>query len=100
MIRGVAEHHWLAENMSVERLQRIKAIKLPRGSRKSAGRYLSYQDLDAILAITNTHPNPLRRIRDQAIFTLMYDSGLRRSEIVSLSLADINWMDCYLNNYW
>ncbi|MGF1756432.1 tyrosine-type recombinase/integrase [Photobacterium sagamiensis] len=97
MIRGVAEHHWLAENISVERLQRIKAIKLPRGSRKSAGRYISYQDLDVILAIANTHPNPLRRVRDQAIFTLMYDSGLRRSEIVTLSLADINWTESCFN---
>ena len=97
MILGVAEHHWLAENISVERLKRIKAIKLPRGSRKSAGRYISFQDLDAILAIANTHPNSLRRLRDLSIFTLMYDSGLRRSEIVSLSLADINWTECCFN---
>ncbi|WP_169753952.1 tyrosine-type recombinase/integrase [Photobacterium aquae] len=91
MIRGVAEHHWLAENITVERLQRIKAIKLPRGSRKTSGRYISYQDLDKILNIASTHPNPVRAIRDQAIFSVLYETGLRRSEIISLSMGCIDW---------
>ncbi|MBC7004150.1 tyrosine-type recombinase/integrase [Photobacterium sp. BZF1] len=93
MILGVAEHHWLAENLTVERLQRIKAIKLPRGSRATSGRYITFDELDTILAVAGKHPNPIRRVRDQAIFSVLYDCGLRRSELVSLTIGDVNLID-------
>ncbi|SKC31132.1 Tyrosine recombinase XerC [Photobacterium piscicola] len=93
MLRGVAYHAWLSESISIETLQRIKAIKLPRGSRQSSGRYLSYSDVDQISALTLTQSNKIKALRDNAIFWLMYESGLRRAEVIGL---DINDIDLYL----
>ncbi|MCG3812018.1 tyrosine-type recombinase/integrase [Photobacterium damselae] len=90
MLRGVAHHAWLSESITVETLERIKAIKLPRGSRQSSGRYLSYNELDKISAICLNQTNKIKGIRDNAIFWLMYESGLRRAEVVNLSLDDID----------
>ncbi|MEF1220708.1 tyrosine-type recombinase/integrase, partial [Photobacterium damselae] len=90
MLRGVAHHAWLSESITVETLERIKAIKLPRGSRQSSGRYLSYSELDKISAICLNQTNKIKGIRDNAIFWLMYESGLRRAEVVNLSLDDID----------
>ncbi|KPA51690.1 integrase [Photobacterium leiognathi subsp. mandapamensis] len=96
MLRGVAQHAWLAELISVETLERIKAIKLPRGSRQSSGRYLSYQELDHISALTLDQKNKAKALRDNAIFWLMYEAGLRRAEVVSLNIYDIDMERCQL----
>ncbi len=96
MLRGVAQHAWLAELISVETLERIKAIKLPRGSRQSSGRYLSYQELDHISALTLEQKNKAKALRDNAIFWLMYEAGLRRAEVVSLNIYDIDMDRCQL----
>ncbi|MCD9494094.1 tyrosine-type recombinase/integrase [Photobacterium carnosum] len=93
MLRGVAHHAWLSESISIETLQRIKAIKLPRGSRQSSGRYLSYTDVDQISALTLAQSNKIKALRDNAIFWLMYESGLRRAEVIGL---DVNDIDLYL----
>ena len=94
MLRGVAHHAWLSESISVETLQRIKAIKLPRGSRQSSGRYLSYTDLDQISALTLAQSNKIKALRDNAIFWLMYESGLRRAEVIGLDVGDIDLYLC------
>ena len=91
MLTGVAEHHWLAENMTVERLQRVKAIKLARGSRKSSGRYIHFHDYDMIIDIINSHPNEIRVIRDKALISCLFYLGLRRHEVVNLKLKNIDW---------
>ncbi|MCG3864540.1 MULTISPECIES: tyrosine-type recombinase/integrase [unclassified Photobacterium] len=96
MLRGVAQHAWLAELISVETLERIKAIKLPRGSRQSSGRYLSYHELDHISAITLNQKNENKALRDNAIFWLMYEAGLRRAEVVSANMHDIDMNRCQL----
>ncbi|WP_058119044.1 tyrosine-type recombinase/integrase [Photobacterium kishitanii] len=94
MLRGVAHHAWLSESISVETLQRIKAIKLPRGSRQSSGRYLSYTDVDQISALTLAQSNKIKALRDNAIFWLMYESGLRRAEVIGLDIGDIDLYLC------
>lgn len=96
MLRGVAQHAWLAELISVETLERIKAIKLPRGSRQSSGRYLSYNELDHISAITLIQKNKTKALRDNAIFWLMYEAGLRRAEVVNINTYDIDMDRCQL----
>ncbi|OBU31449.1 tyrosine-type recombinase/integrase [Photobacterium kishitanii] len=97
MLCGVAEHHWLAENMTVERLQRIKAIKLAKGSRNSSGRFITFDDLDSMLSIIDSHPNPIRITRDKAMISLMFYSGLRRQEIVNLRVCDIDWSEFFIS---
>ncbi|SMY16068.1 tyrosine-type recombinase/integrase [Photobacterium aquimaris] len=94
MLRGVAHHAWLSESISIETLQRIKAIKLPRGSRQSSGRYLSYADVDNISALTLAQSNKIKAVRDNAIFWLMYESGLRRAEVIGLDIGDIDLYLC------
>ena len=94
MLRGVAHHAWLSESISIETLQRIKAIKLPRGSRQSSGRYLSYTDVDQISALTLAQSNKIKALRDNAIFWLMYESGLRRAEVIGLDIRDIDLHLC------
>ncbi|MGR5159482.1 tyrosine-type recombinase/integrase [Vibrio owensii] len=90
MIRGVAKQHWMSECMTVERLERIRAIKLPRGSRDISGRYVSNYDMDSIISVIDSGTNEAKRKRDKAIVAIMHACGLRRAEVVNLRMNDFD----------
>ncbi|AYV25011.1 tyrosine-type recombinase/integrase [Vibrio mediterranei] len=90
MIRGVAKSHWMAGNLSIDSLERIKAIRLSRGSRLNSGRYISKQELHLIFSILQDESNSVKVMRDTAMLSLMYACGLRRQEIVQMTFSSLD----------
>jgi integrase/recombinase XerC len=62
----------------------VRTPKLP----KPAPRFLSVKEVEAVLALPDVATE--RGCRDRAILELLYGSGLRVGELVSLNLADVS----------
>lgn len=85
-------YHYLNRFMNVENNPFIafkstkKEVKLPE--------FLTYDEIDRMLnALDENDENDLR---DKAILSLLYASGLRLSELTSLCLNNINFIDDYV----
>jgi integrase/recombinase XerD len=63
-------------------------LELPRPEKRLPQEVLSASELDRLLAIPDTN-DPLG-IRDRAMLELFYSTGLRRTELCRLDLADLN----------
>lgn len=87
-LRGVLREAWLQRNYSGDELQRIAALKPYRGKRLPKGRAVDIEELDHLLIRTASDLRP-RAIRDAAVIHTLYSSGLRRSELVRVDLADL-----------
>ncbi|RUO32662.1 tyrosine recombinase XerC [Aliidiomarina sanyensis] len=68
-----------------------RVVKAP----KSAKRLPKNLDVDSVFQLLDIHPDDPLALRDRAMFELMYSSGLRLSELVSLELRDVQ-ADCEL----
>jgi integrase/recombinase XerC len=71
---------------------RINPFTLIRAPRKKS--YLpevfSLSQLDALIEFLNSHEGEITMLRDRAMVALLYSSGLRASELVSLTLQDVD----------
>ncbi len=65
----------------------VKGIVLPK-VKKSLPKPLTLEEVERLLSSTNT--STLLGLRDSAMLELMYASGLRVSELLSLSAEDVN----------
>ena len=54
------------------------------------GRYLSPEDIHAIVKAIQSEPNQTFRIRDSAILLCMASTGARRSEIVNIQMTNVH----------
>ncbi len=63
-------------------------LDLPRKQPRSLPRVLSVAEVEAVLAMPDT-ADPLG-VRDRAILEVLYGSGLRRREVVSLDVGDVD----------
>ncbi len=61
-------------------------IKVPRGAKKLP----SALSVDQAVALVSDTPSDALGIRDQAMFELMYSSGLRVTELVNSKIIDLN----------
>lgn len=86
-LRGTLREAWRLGYINAEDFHR--AIDLPsvRGSTLPRGRALSDGELRALFATCKSDTSA-RGARDAAMLGLLYGSGLRRSEIVALDVAD------------
>jgi site-specific recombinase XerD len=66
-----------------------RAIKIPtfRGKSPAKGRQIEMSEIEALLQVCAQDPAPLGR-RDQAIITVLYATGVRRSELSALNVED------------
>lgn len=71
-------------------------IDLPKIGRKLPG-LLSLAEIDQILAVP--HGESLEEVRNRAMIELLYATGLRVSELVSLSLNQVDLMAGYLRAF-
>ncbi len=69
--------------------EKIESPKL----RKTLPNTLSLDDINKLL---NIKANTALEYRNKAMIELMYDAGLRVSELVNLDVNDINLKDCYV----
>ena len=86
-LRGVLEHAWNLDQISTDDFHRAKAVKSIKGEALPAGRALEKSELTAMLRAC---PDTATGLRDKALLAIAFGAGLRRSEVVSLDLADFN----------
>lgn len=67
-------------------------VRAPKSERKLPS-VMQHQQIEHLLLTTSEDP---LTIRDHAILELLYGSGLRLAELISLDLSDINWQSSYL----
>lgn len=89
-MRGVLKACFRLGYMSADDLKRASDIPPVRGSRLPPGRSIERGELHDLFRVCYEDDKKARGARDAAIFALLYVCGLRRSEVVSLDLADYN----------
>lgn len=77
------------EEISVQ-ASRVMAVKGVKGTRAEKGRHIETGELSALMQACVADSTPAG-VRDAAIIALAYSTGLRRSELAGLTLADVRW---------
>lgn len=88
-LKSVARHAWLLEQIDDKEFHRILSIKALRGTRIAQGRALAAHELKAIFTHLSTDLT-MTRVRDAALFALLFGCGLRRGEVVALNIEDLD----------
>lgn len=88
-IRGVATAAFYMDQMDGDDLERIRGIRMVRGSRLKSGRLVPPGELTALVQCCLQDTSPAG-IRDVAIIGCLYICGMRRSEVSSLKVSNIN----------
>jgi site-specific recombinase XerD len=85
-LRGVLREAWRLGLMSAEDLQRAIDLPAVRGERIPRGRALSRGELRALFE--SCRKGSPADVRDAALMGVLYAAGLRRAEVVALSVSD------------
>lgn len=88
-LRQALKQAWLLGGMSAEDYRRAIELKPITGETIPAGRELSQGEILALFNACKSGKTPAG-IRDAAIIGIMYAAGLRRQEIVSLTLDNLD----------
>ena len=88
-LRMVAKQAWLKGMMSIETYSAIREVKSVRGSRVSRGRALNTRETGKLIAQSELKGTAIG-VRDAAIIALAVGCGMRRAEIATLKLQNIN----------
>lgn len=91
-VRRVLKEAWRHDLISAEAYQRATDVRSVSAQRLPTGRELETDEIkQLILACLHDEDNPILGLRDAAIISLMYSSGLRRAEVVSLDIGDLDF---------
>lgn len=88
-IRGTAQASFSMYHLDGDDLERIKSIKMVKGSRLPTGRMIPFGEISNLVSACcedETASGP----RDVAIIGFLYIAGLRRAEVVNLQREDID----------
>jgi site-specific recombinase XerD len=88
-LRGTLREAWRLGQMPGEEFHRAIAVEPVRGERAPAGRAITQGELRAIFELCVLDKRP-RGLRDAALFALIYQGGLRRSEVVAVDVDDFD----------
>lgn len=90
-IRRVIKEAWRHQLISAEDYQRATDVQSISAQRLPTGRELATEEIRQLIdACLADRQNPGLGIRDAAIISLMYSSGLRRAEVVRLDVEDLD----------
>jgi integrase len=97
-LRGVLKECWHSGRLGMEEYRLAVDVEPVRGEPEPRGRDLSADELRNLLeayarapeAASHRQDAVTRRRRDSAFLSLLYASGLRRAEAVTLELADLD----------
>lgn len=87
-LRQTLKQAWLLGQMTAEEYTRAIELEPVTGETLPAGRELSTGEILALMTTCQADPNTNAGTRDAAIIALMYAAGLRRHEVVSLSVEN------------
>lgn len=88
-LRRIAQEAFNLGLIDAEELARIKSVRSVRGERLLRGRALAPGELGALMSAC-ANDETAAGIRDGALIALMYATGLRRAEVVALTVDDYN----------
>lgn len=88
-VRGVAREAWQMKKIRTDTYMRIKEIRAPRGSSLPAGRALPLSQMNMLLNACRNDTGPIAA-RDLAMVSILMVCGLRRSELVSIDIEDLD----------
>lgn len=86
-LRGTLKTAWKLGQISAEEYQKAVDVGSARGEFLPAGRSLSGGEILALMQVCQQESSPLG-VRDAALIGLLYGAGLRRAELVGLTLED------------
>ena len=90
-VRRVLKEAWRHQLITAEEFQRATDVRSVSAQRLPTGRELESDEIRKLIqACLADAENPILGIRDAAVISLMYSSGLRRAEVVSLDLEDLD----------
>lgn len=90
-VRRVIKEAWRHRLITAEEYQRATDVKSVSAQRLPSGRELDTEEIRALIeTCLADEDNPTLGVRDAAIISLMYSAGLRRAEVVSLDMDDLN----------
>lgn len=95
-LKGVCEEAWMLELMSADDYQKIYKIPSVKGSRLAAGRALEPAEVRSLMSAC-TVAGCSASARDKAILALLIGCGLRKAEVTSLKVEDLNWNESAFN---
>ncbi|SCJ52414.1 Tyrosine recombinase XerC [uncultured Eubacterium sp.] len=87
--------HWMGENAYLDDSDLYKVIKMPKQVKKNVKIYTDEEIAEIYSAVSSS--SKWITVRDKAIISLMYDSGLRQAEVCKVSMADFDTSRCILH---
>lgn len=88
-VRGVSTAAFNMYLMDGDDLERIRGVRMVRGSRLKSGRLLPPGELSSLVQVCAADESP-SGIRDIAIIGVLYIGGMRRSEAANLRMKDLD----------
>jgi len=90
-VRRVIKEAWRHHLITAEEYQRATDVQSVSAKRLPTGRELENEEIRRLIEVClDDEANPALGIRDAAIISLMYSSGLRRAEVVALDFDDLD----------
>lgn len=90
-VRRVLKEAWRHHLITAEAYQRATDVRSVSAQRLPTGRELDNEEIKELIRVClEDEENPNLGIRDAAIISLMYSSGLRRAEVVTLDVEDLD----------
>jgi integrase/recombinase XerD len=86
-LRRVLKEAFRLGQISAEEYQRAILVPTVRGKREPKGRMITDSEIRALMQVCSVDPSPMGA-RDAAIIAVLRGTGLRRSEVAALDVAD------------
>ena len=87
-LKGVAETAWRLRQIDLTTYAEIKAVKQLRVHREPTGRALQADESQKLLAAVDEDTGP-KAVRDRALIALLLGCGLRRAEVTTLRMENL-----------
>ena len=88
-LRGVAETAWRLRQIDLTTYAEIKAVKQLRVHREPTGRALQADESQKLLAAVDEDTDGPKAVRDRALIALLLGCGLRRAEVTTLRMENL-----------